>query len=70
MFSVVVRNPSDFTGSVMGESEKNTKGILASTVGKVLVIDEAYGLYGGAGNSNPGSISDPFRVAVVDTIVS
>ncbi|KAJ5117791.1 P-loop containing nucleoside triphosphate hydrolase protein [Penicillium atrosanguineum] len=41
---VVVRNPSDFVGSVIGESEKNTKGILASTAGKVLVIDEAYGL--------------------------
>lgn len=38
--SVVVKNPSDFTGSVLGESEKNTKGILNNSVGKVLVIDE------------------------------
>lgn len=35
-----MKNPADFVGSVLGESEKNTKGILASTVGKVLVIDE------------------------------
>ena len=37
---MVVKNPSDFTGSVLGESEKNTKGILNNAVGKVLVIDE------------------------------
>ena len=48
MLLVVMKNPADFVGSVLGESEKNTKGILASTVGKVLVIDEAYGLYGGS----------------------
>lgn len=54
-------------GSVLGESEKNTKGILAATVGKVLVIDEAYSLYGG-GNAN--SKADPFKTAVVDTIVA
>lgn len=38
---VVVKNPSDFVGSVLGETEKNTKAILNATVGKVLVIDEA-----------------------------
>jgi SpoVK/Ycf46/Vps4 family AAA+-type ATPase len=37
---VVVKNPSDFVGGVLGESEKNTKAILASTIGKVLIIDE------------------------------
>ena len=37
---MVLKNPADFVGSVLGESEKNTKGILAATVGKVLVIDE------------------------------
>ncbi|KAL9085436.1 MAG: hypothetical protein Q9165_007586 [Trypethelium subeluteriae] len=67
---VVVKNPSDFVGAVMGESEKNTKGILASTAGKVLVIDEAYGLYGSKGTSGSGSWSDPFRAAIVDTIVA
>ncbi|KAL9068301.1 MAG: hypothetical protein Q9157_006551 [Trypethelium eluteriae] len=67
---VVVKNPSDFVGAVMGESEKNTKGILASTIGKVLVIDEAYGLYGNQGTTGSGSFSDPFRAAIVDTIVA
>ncbi len=37
---VVVKNPADFVGSALGESEKNTKAILATTVGKVLIIDE------------------------------
>jgi hypothetical protein len=36
----VIKNPADFVGSALGESEKNTKGILDATVGKVLVIDE------------------------------
>jgi hypothetical protein len=37
---VVVKNPADFVGSYIGHSEANTKAILASTVGKVLIIDE------------------------------
>ncbi|KAM3466603.1 hypothetical protein NHJ6243_000658 [Beauveria neobassiana] len=69
MGEVVVKNPSDFVGAVLGESEKLTNGILASTVGKVLVIDEAYGLYDG-GASQGGSFSNPFKSAVVDTIVA
>ena len=36
----MIKNPADFVGSALGESEKNTKAILDSTVGKVLVIDE------------------------------
>jgi DNA replication protein DnaC len=40
---VVMKNPADFIGSVMGASEKNTKDILANTVGKVLIIDEVSG---------------------------
>jgi AAA lid domain len=63
---VVVKNPADFVGSVLGESEKNTKGILASTVGKVLVVD---GLYGGKGDGG-GSQSNPYKTAVIDTIVA
>ncbi|KAF1739382.1 Stage V sporulation protein K [Beauveria bassiana] len=69
MGEVVVKNPSDFVGAVLGESEKLTNGILASTVGKVLVIDEAYGLHDG-GASQGGSFSNPFKSAVVDTIVA
>lgn len=65
---MVVKNPSDFVGSVLGQSEQNTKGILASALGKVLVIDEAYGLYGGG--DSQGSSSDPYKTAVIDTIVA
>ncbi|KND87314.1 NFX1-type zinc finger-containing protein 1 [Tolypocladium ophioglossoides CBS 100239] len=65
---VVVKTPADFVGAVLGGSEEKTKGILASTVGKVLVIDEASGLDGGDGGN--GSFVDRFRVAVVDTIVA
>lgn len=38
--TVVVKNPADFIGSALGESESKTKAILATTVGKVLIIDE------------------------------
>ncbi|CAH0038913.1 unnamed protein product [Clonostachys rhizophaga] len=61
---VVVKSPADFIGSALGESEAKTKGILAATVGKVLVIDEAYGLYGGE------DTSDPYKTGVIDTIVA
>jgi hypothetical protein len=37
----VIKNPADFVGSHLGESEEKTKAILANTVGKVLIIDEA-----------------------------
>jgi ATPase family associated with various cellular activities (AAA) len=53
---VVVKIPADFTGSVLGESEKLTTAILDATVGCVLVIDEAYGLHGGKG------FKDPYKV--------
>lgn len=61
---VVLKNPSDFVGSALGQSEQQTKAILAAAEGKVLIIDEAYGLYGG------GGVSDPYKTAVVDTIVA
>ncbi|KIY50066.1 P-loop containing nucleoside triphosphate hydrolase protein [Fistulina hepatica ATCC 64428] len=66
---VVLKNPADFIGSVLGESEKNTKAILASSVGKVLIIDEAYMLYGGSGTQGKGS-SSPYNAAVIDTMVA
>jgi Holliday junction resolvasome RuvABC ATP-dependent DNA helicase subunit len=66
---VVVRNPSDFVGDVLGASEKTTKGILASTVGKVLVIDEAYGL-SDTGAGSKYAPADAFKTAVIDTIVA
>jgi len=61
---VVVKNPADFVGGALGQSEQQTKGILAATTGKVLVIDEAHGLYPGSGTS------DPYKLAVIDTIVA
>lgn len=63
---VIKRDPSDFVGAHLGESEKLTKGILAASLGKVLVIDEAYGLYDGHISSN-GNI---FKTAVIDTVVA
>jgi hypothetical protein len=39
-FLVVIKNPADFIAGYIGQSEVQTKAILASTVGKVLVIDE------------------------------
>lgn len=62
-----MKNPSDFVGAALGQSEQQTKGILAASLGKVLVIDEAYGLYGGGGQ---GSTGDPYKTAVIDTIVA
>lgn len=61
---VVVKCPADFVGDVLGASEKTTKGILDSTIGKVLLIDEAYSFYGGGGGA------DIYKTAAIDTIVA
>lgn len=68
-FQVVVKNPSDFIGNVIGQSEANTKAILATSIGKVLIIDEAYMLYSGSG-SGGGSGTDIYKTAVIDTLVA
>ncbi|KAI1386218.1 P-loop containing nucleoside triphosphate hydrolase protein [Hypoxylon trugodes] len=65
---VVIKNPADFVGGALGQSEKNTKAILESTKGKVLIIDEAYSL--ASGLSDTGGASDPYKTAVIDTIVA
>jgi len=57
-----VKNPADFIGSYIGQSEANTKGILATTLGKVLVIDEAYMLNSSNGESGNGG--DTYKSAV------
>lgn len=62
--TVILKTPADFVGNVLGASEANTKSILDNAKGKVLVIDEAYGLCGGSGTS------DPYKTAVIDTIVA
>ena len=67
---MVVKNPSDFVGDVLGASETTTKGILASTLGKVLVIDEAYMLYGGSSSTGTSSSTDLYKTAVIDIIVA
>ena len=64
---IVIKNPTDFIGEALGQSERNTRAILDSTLGKVLIIDEAY-MLGGGGDRLIQS-SDPYRTAVVDTIV-
>jgi hypothetical protein len=66
---VVTKNPADFIGNVLGASEANTKAILATNVGKVLIIDEAYMLYSGSG-SGGGTGVDVYKTAVIDTIVA
>ncbi|KAI0442324.1 P-loop containing nucleoside triphosphate hydrolase protein [Xylaria telfairii] len=64
---VIIKNPADFVGNVLGQSEKNTKAILEATKGKVLIIDEAYML---ASGTDTGGTSDPYKTAVIDTIVA
>jgi hypothetical protein len=83
MLLVVVKNPADFVGSYIGHSEANTKAILASTVGKVLIIDEV--CFGHLTASvhvkftiiqaymlfgGRGGHTDSFKTAVIDTLVA
>lgn len=63
---VIVKNPSDFKGDVLGASEKSTRDILRNAEGKVLVIDEAYAL---CSYSSLNGNSDPYGTAVIDTLV-
>jgi Cdc6-like AAA superfamily ATPase len=65
---VITKNPADFVGSALGQSERNTKAILDGAKGRVLIIDEAYMLAGRI--SDTGSTSDPYKTAVIDTIVA
>ena len=60
---VLDRKASDFKGSVVGESEKNTDAIIELAQGNVLLIDEAYSL------SDGGNGQGSFGAAVLDTIV-
>ena len=67
---VVLKNPSDFIGSALGHSEENTKAILNAALGKVLIIDEAYGLSGTSSSDGQLQSTDPYRMAVIDTLVA
>ncbi|KAL4987922.1 P-loop containing nucleoside triphosphate hydrolase protein [Aspergillus falconensis] len=63
---VVLKTPADFIGECLGKSEAKTKKILDATVGKILVIDEAYMLDAG----DPNKEQDKFKTGVIDTMVS
>lgn len=63
---MVTKNPADFIGEAVGKSEAQTKAILLATVGKVLIIDEAYMLDPGEASKR----SDAYRGAVLDTLVA
>jgi len=65
--AVVLKNPSDFIGSVLGESEKNTRAILKASEGKV-VLDEADMLL--SGGKDVTNASDPYKTVVIDTLVA
>jgi Cdc6-like AAA superfamily ATPase len=69
----VLKNPSDFIGGVIGSSEANTRAILSAAEGCVLVIDEAYMLNPTRSTGSSGGLSssggDPFKTAVLDTLV-
>lgn len=67
---VVVKNPSDFIGEYLGESENITKRILASTRGKVLIIDEAYALSDSSDEANEHGCGNIFKTAIIDTLVA
>ena len=77
---VVLATPSDLVGSALGQSEEKTNALLDKAEGCVLVIDEAYGLDpngagsfgapGGGGGGGSGGGGDPFKTAVIDTLVS
>ena len=58
------QTPADFIGQALGQSEAKTRAILESSLGSVLVIDEAYGLYAPAGATNV------YAEAVIETLVA
>jgi len=64
---VLIKNPSDFVGDVLGASAQKTRDILKAAEGGVLVIDEAYSLYSG-GLTGSGT-NDPYKTDVLDTLV-
>jgi Holliday junction resolvasome RuvABC ATP-dependent DNA helicase subunit len=67
---VVVKSPADFIGEYLGESENITKRILASTRGKVLIIDEAYGLNDSSDEANEHGCGNIYKTAIIDTLVA
>ncbi|KAK4187278.1 P-loop containing nucleoside triphosphate hydrolase protein [Podospora australis] len=66
---VVFKTPADFIGQYIGESEVKTSNILDSTIGKVLIIDDAHMFFHGsrAGATHEG---DEFRLGCIDVLIS
>ncbi|KAE8150617.1 P-loop containing nucleoside triphosphate hydrolase protein [Aspergillus avenaceus] len=65
---VVIKNPSDFLGQQMGESETKAKQILDATHGKVLIIDDAHMLFQSTGDNIMAL--DTYHRAIIDTLVA
>jgi SpoVK/Ycf46/Vps4 family AAA+-type ATPase len=65
---VVIKKPTDFLGSYVGHSEKQTKKILEETEGKILIIDEVHMFYHSSDHGTDDS--DIYRKGIVDTIVA
>ncbi|KAJ8121413.1 hypothetical protein ONZ43_g2126 [Nemania bipapillata] len=62
---VVYKTAADFIGDCLGKSETQTRRILEGSVGRILIIDEAYMLDPGRHGDH-----DKFKTGVIDTIVS
>jgi hypothetical protein len=60
------KTAADFIGDCLGKSETQTRRILEASVGKILIIDEAYMLDPGSSHGD----HDRFKTGVLDTIVS
>jgi Cdc6-like AAA superfamily ATPase len=72
---LMAKNPADFIGQALGESEQKTKAILDGARGNVLIIDEAYGLSGASvggssSDEHTGHAADSYKSAVIDTLVA
>lgn len=66
---VVFKTPADFVGQYIGESEARTSEILDSTLGKVLIIDDAHMFYNGS-RAGATSESDDYRLGCIDVLIS
>ncbi|RSL79571.1 hypothetical protein CEP51_007278 [Fusarium floridanum] len=60
---MVFTTPGDYIGQYIGETEARTSAILDSTVGKVLIIDDAHTFY-------HGRETDEYRLSCIDVLVS
>ncbi|GAP90247.1 putative nfx1-type zinc finger-containing protein 1 protein [Rosellinia necatrix] len=66
---VVFKTPADFIGQYIGQSEMRTSEILDSTLGKVLIIDDAHMFYNGS-RAGATSESDDYRLGCIDVLIS